>query len=241
MDHTLNTELTTELTEQPILCLDTTGKTLMAAIIREGELRQVIAQESTSHRYHSAILIPTIQQMLTNENLKPQDLKAVAVNVGPGSFTGIRTGLTCIRTMAQVLDCPVYTFNTFELIASHCALSASVQTVAIYLDALRGRAYYAAGDIQGSGIQWRHQPALLQLTDHQPVKTELTIASGKFTDYDFQVSNLQPLEQRDYFAPKSMLTLLIQNPKPFEQNWQTVQPLYLQQPNITIKKPRVTS
>ncbi|NLB34672.1 MAG: tRNA (adenosine(37)-N6)-threonylcarbamoyltransferase complex dimerization subunit type 1 TsaB [Elusimicrobia bacterium] len=66
-------------------------------------------------RQHSERLIPSIEQLFENQNLYPKDLKAIAAGRGPGSFTGIRVGLTCAVTYAQVLDIPLYALSSMDI------------------------------------------------------------------------------------------------------------------------------
>ena len=63
--------------------------------------------ENQGSTYHSTYLMPSITEILKENNLTPQDITAIATNVGPGSFTGIRACTTVARVMAQQLDCKV--------------------------------------------------------------------------------------------------------------------------------------
>jgi len=239
MDHTL-TPSENSLPLGPILCLDTTGNTLMAALIIEGEIRQAVSEASTSHRYHSATLIPTLQTMLAAEKMAPTDLQGLAVNIGPGSFTGIRTGLTAIRTMAQCLNLPIYDFNTFELMA--CFFPG--QTLAFYLDALRDRAYHAVLSVDDDGKSHNEvAPVLITVTQHTAPQAHRYLTLGTIANINPSQPN-DVLEAMALFTPNAMAKLLsnmftssTNDTTHSAQPWQTIQPLYLQQPSVTVKQP----
>lgn len=76
--------------------------------------------ENQGGKYHSAFLISTIQEVLSKNNIKPEDIDLIATNVGPGSFTGIRACTTVARVMAQQLGCKVKGVSTLEILAK-CA------------------------------------------------------------------------------------------------------------------------
>ncbi|MFA6492675.1 MAG: tRNA (adenosine(37)-N6)-threonylcarbamoyltransferase complex dimerization subunit type 1 TsaB [Patescibacteria group bacterium] len=62
----------------------------------------------------SADLLVTIKEILDKENLTLQNLKAILVNCGPGSFTGVRVGVTVANTLAWTLDIPIFGFKDGE-------------------------------------------------------------------------------------------------------------------------------
>ena len=64
--------------------------------------------ENHNEKYHSAFLIPVIVSILKKNNLVMQDINAIGTNVGPGSFTGIRVGVTVAKTSAWALNKKLY-------------------------------------------------------------------------------------------------------------------------------------
>ncbi len=239
---------------QRILYIDTTSKTLMVGISEAGEMKATRREAAQSHRYHSAILVPTIQELLDKMGLKSSDLTALAVNIGPGSFTGIRTGLSSIRTFGQFLDIPVYAFNTFEVLA--CNEPDAVSR--IYIDALQSNAYHARLCFQADGPCYLTQPALVSMEDITKDslierETEHVIFSESLRPYfgDFEAqtpARFSPIETPTRFTPDAMCQLINkhqqdpslspQQTHPFVYPWDDVKALYLQNPNITLRKPR---
>lgn len=213
-----------------VLHLDTTTAQLHVALSQAGEILFEQCLPCESHRYHSAMLVPTIQALLASAGLSVNDLAALAVNQGPGSFTGIRTGVITARTMAQFLQVPVYQFNTFELLAAQ-----HDRPVAIYLDAIRGRAYHARLQIEPSGTYYQQPPTLVQLDAAAlPEADTLNVISPTLAEFfaDRPIHRISG----DWRPQAAMLRLMGQSPAAYRQDWSAVRPLYIQEPSITLKQ-----
>lgn len=215
---------------ETLLHLDTTTSRLHLAISRNGQILTEIDQPCASHRYHSAVIVPAIQDMLRQNGIKPGDLTALAVNLGPGSFTGVRTGIITARTMAQFLHIPVYGFNAFELLATQVD-----NPVAIYLDALRNRTYHATLSLGHDAPVYRQEPTLRLIDPEQPPShNEALLVSPTLAPlFKASVASLIP----ETFSPvQPMLELIHRYGSTFQHPWDAVKPLYLQDPSITLKK-----
>ena len=100
-----------------ILALETTGAHASAAIIDEAD--HVILKKSEGVLNHLQNLMPMVQELLAENGLKLSDLTAVAASQGPGSFTGIRIGVSSARALAQVLDIKAIAVPTLMTFAYH--------------------------------------------------------------------------------------------------------------------------
>lgn len=88
-----------------LLAIETTGAHASVALIDErGRVSLARSQETLSHLQN---LIPMIGTLLSGHGLALADLTAIAVSEGPGSFTGIRIGMSTAKALAQVQDLPV--------------------------------------------------------------------------------------------------------------------------------------
>ena len=81
-----------------ILAIDTTSTGLSIALVKGEESHYFTKEIGKSG--HSATLMPQIDDMLKSHGVSVQNLDAVAVNVGPGSFTGIRIGVSAMTAIA---------------------------------------------------------------------------------------------------------------------------------------------
>ena len=98
-----------------ILVLDTYSIVASVAI---GDEQKLIAEYTINHKKtHSQKLLPMIDEILKSCDLKPKDIDVFGVSLGPGSFTGLRIGLTTVKVMAQALDKPVVGVSSLEGLA----------------------------------------------------------------------------------------------------------------------------
>ena len=165
------------------------------------------------NKYHSAFLISTIQEVLSTNNIKPQDINLIAVNIGPGSFTGIRACVTVARVMAQQLDCKAVGISSLEILSK-----ISTKNPLVALDARKNSAYlYYDGEIKGA----------IQLEEIKKI-----IERGNYTV--ITDDKLQPIlggtsYQQGEYSLGEILAELAENSNS-EGNWRKLKPLYIQPP-----------
>jgi tRNA threonylcarbamoyladenosine biosynthesis protein TsaB len=112
-----------------------------------------VVVELTSERpmKHGEQLAPLISQALEQAGIVRQDLTAVAVGVGPGPFTGLRVGLVTARTLAFVLEVPVYGVCSLDVLAAEAAAGLDTDFV-VATDARRKEVYLATYDASGARV-----------------------------------------------------------------------------------------
>ena len=101
-----------------VLALDSSRKQQSIAIVKANQSLFSLSAENKSSQ-----LMPALVQAFEAAAIKPQELDLIACSVGPGSFTGIRTALTIVKTMAAQLDLPIITVNNFDLLRHKFRLS----------------------------------------------------------------------------------------------------------------------
>ena len=98
-----------------VLGLDCSGESFSVAVVRQG---QALAERGGySPRSHLRRLFPDLKGCLEEIGASFKEVGAVAVTVGPGSFTGLRLGVVTARTIAQVTGCALVGVNTLEALA----------------------------------------------------------------------------------------------------------------------------
>lgn len=122
-----------------ILAFESSAKAASAALVRDGKLISQYSQ--CSGLTHSRTLLPMGEDMLKNAELKLSDVDLIAVAHGPGSFTGIRIGVSMVKGLAWAAEKPCVGVSTLEALAWHgVALGAYVCPV---MDARRNQVYNA--------------------------------------------------------------------------------------------------
>jgi len=98
-----------------ILIIDTCGDNAFVCLSREGNI--IAKQENTIQNQHAAFVHPAIEILFKNTNVSIQDIDAVAVVNGPGSYTGLRVGLSSAKGICYSINKPLILINTLYLMA----------------------------------------------------------------------------------------------------------------------------
>ena len=107
-----------------ILAVDTSTEACSVAL-QIGD--KTIAKFADEPRSHSRLLMPMVQQVLAEAEIKVNQLDVIGVSIGPGSFTGLRIGFAAVQGMAYGADIPVAPVSTLELMAATYVRQGSAQ------------------------------------------------------------------------------------------------------------------
>lgn len=100
---------------------------------------------------HSEKLLTLVQEVCADARIELRAVDAVAVSIGPGSFTGLRIGLSAAKGLCVALECALVPVPTFDAIAEHAfAADASLMDLTVCIDARQGD-YYVARFRRGAG------------------------------------------------------------------------------------------
>lgn len=97
------------------LLIDTHDKDILVCIYKDGKVLKKIGK--TSPNNHSNIVMPMLSKLFDDINIKANDLNQIIVINGPGSFTGVRVGVTIAKTMAYCLNIPIKTISSLDMYA----------------------------------------------------------------------------------------------------------------------------
>ncbi len=122
-----------------ILAFESSAKAASAALVKDGRLISQYSQ--CSGLTHSRTLLPMGEDMLKNAEMKLSDVNLIAVAHGPGSFTGIRIGVSMVKGLAWAADKPCVGVSTLEALAWHGI--AADGYVCPVMDARRNQVYNA--------------------------------------------------------------------------------------------------
>lgn len=133
-----------------VLALETASAELSLAIGENSKILSVF--HSREHWRHAEALFGGLDALLKKTKTDYRDLAAIVVDVGPGSFTGIRIGLAAARTLGQFLNIPLIAVSALEVMAYEAATRAG--RLAVTMDALRGDVFGGVYEKTPSG-EWK--------------------------------------------------------------------------------------
>ena len=132
------------------LALETTSPHGSVALLADERVQTVVPLEA---REYAVSLFQAVEAVLGDAGLKIQDIGLFAVADGPGSFTGVRVGLTAVKGWIEVLGQPAAPVSTLRAAAVAAGVPAST-AVMVALDASRGEVYYGVyGQSAGQGAE----------------------------------------------------------------------------------------
>ncbi len=108
-----------------ILNIDTATEHASVCLSKDGELLAI--ESNPNQKDHAAFIQPAIHKLLSTVNCQLPNVDAIAVSNGPGSYTGLRVGLSTAKGISYALNKPLILINTLEVIAT-AAISESHST-----------------------------------------------------------------------------------------------------------------
>jgi len=156
-----------------LLAIDTSGKSGSLALTRANNPTQapgglewgtqdveILELVPLAGRMYSAQIIPELQNALSRQNLNKSDIDAYVVASGPGSFTGLRVGLSTVKALSEVLHKPIAAVSVLEAAAR---MTNADGEVTVALDAGRKQVFVGAFDFDKDRKVRRSQESLVSL------------------------------------------------------------------------------
>lgn len=164
------------------LGIETTGSQLGLALF-DGK-RSVALVKNVGPR-QSEILLPTLQKLLAQMGRRKQDISLVGVDIGPGSFTGVRVGVSVARVLAQVLRIPLIGVSSLEIMAMTLDKKEVASPTIACIPALAGEIYFAM--YSPNGQEWKRPQwadmkqfeKFLSLVEKSKKKTRVVVQSWR--------------------------------------------------------------
>lgn len=127
-----------------ILAIDTALPAVSACVLTEGATNPDAEETLGMERGHAEALIPLIERVMSGVEGGFSALGRVGVTVGPGSFTGLRVGISAARAIALAWSIPVVGVSTLAALAAPLILEEKPGTVVVAVDARHGHVFFAA-------------------------------------------------------------------------------------------------
>jgi tRNA threonylcarbamoyladenosine biosynthesis protein TsaB len=134
-----------------ILAIETSGHSGSVAVGLGGEM--LVERMLPGDRRTARMLAPAIRDVLAQAGWKPDSVTLVTVAIGPGSFTGLRLGVTTAKAFAYAIGCDIVGLDTREILAG--AIPARPSMVHTVLDAQRGEYFVGTFQLDEARPFWR--------------------------------------------------------------------------------------
>ncbi len=154
------------------MAFESSARSASVAVCDENGLVSQYFQNSGLN--HSRTLLPMAEDMLKNLSMTLHDIDFIAVSQGPGSFTGVRIGVSAVKGLAWAADKPVCGVSTLQAMAYNGVAAAEDSLICCVMDAKRGQ-FYNAIFIMRDGIPVR----LVRIEQSAPQKLVEDIENQK--------------------------------------------------------------
>jgi len=144
-----------------ILAIDTSTDYLSLAVLKAGRIAAKFHRRA--HRKHSMLLVPMIDKLLKKARVKIKDVSCFAISVGPGSFTGLRIGVTVVKGLAYALKKKIVAVPTLDVIADNAKSFKGV--ISPVLDARKNKVYACLYRSDGKRVKKISRYLLLPLDE----------------------------------------------------------------------------
>ena len=196
-----------------ILAIETTGPFGSVALVtEEGFLAEKTSKDEMNHLKD---LLPMTAQLLSEAGVKKSQLSYIAASIGPGSFTGIRIGVSTARGLGQALDIPVIGVPTLEGFSYKTGVEAVTESqktrpvICGILNARRGQVYgIVEGFLKGGPYMLTEVLDVLK-KQVKPTKRPILFLGDGIDAYEMKIVELMEQAQMTlgkefYFAPKEV-------------------------------------
>jgi tRNA threonylcarbamoyladenosine biosynthesis protein TsaB len=164
-----------------LLAVETSSSIGSIALMSDGVL-VAERQLGVAGPRHAQTLVPELDRLLKELSLKADAIDAVAVSIGPGSFTGLRVGLVFAKTLAWLNNAPLIAVDTLQAIAQQAPDSEPI--VIAICDAQRGELFAASYELnEATGLRRRHHDIrVIQISELTPGRTVIGPLPSKLRD-----------------------------------------------------------
>jgi len=139
------------------LALDTSTEACSVALALDG---QILALDEVCPQQHSKRILPMVQQLLADAGVSLHQLDGIIFGRGPGSFTGVRIGVSVAQGLAFGADLPVFGVSTLAAMAQSAAVQQNATEVIAAIDARMAEVYIAAYALDEAGLMQAITPEI---------------------------------------------------------------------------------
>ena len=195
----------------------------------------------TRDRRHAEVLVPAIAFVAEQAGVAVGDVRVVAVDIGPGLFTGLRVGLSTAKSIAHALGVPMVGVSSLDLIAYEARLTDRLLVATV--DARRGEVFHAAYVRVPGGVQRLTEPAVSTPDDLaaeiQTMARDVLVVGDGGQRYAERFADLRGVEVAHDVCghPDARALVELARAKAMREEFvpsSMIQPLYLREPDARV-------
>jgi tRNA threonylcarbamoyladenosine biosynthesis protein TsaB len=180
----------------PLLAIETSDSLCGACVYFDDE--KYFSSKLILKHSHAEKLFDVIENTLNLASISQSELKAVAVSSGPGSFTGLRIGMSAAKGIAQSLSIPIIPVPTFEAIAYQIASFLPDNSIFIISNKVgRDELYYAKFQIMGNNYIFKEELKIVPLLGFSSLINEIPVFGNVFGSDHKNVSKMKNISSPD--------------------------------------------
>ena len=175
-----------------ILAIDTSSKICSISILDNNNI--IAEKHNDEETTHSQKLMPLINDILNENNLTLDDINLLACCQGPGSFTGIRIGISTVKAFADVKNIPIIGVTSLESLAYNIKENSIIATI---IDAKNENVYFAMYELNDNSYTCIYEPTATTISDSIQIinnfknnKKLVLVGDGSVIHKDFLQANI---------------------------------------------------
>ncbi|MFT6985278.1 MAG: tRNA threonylcarbamoyladenosine biosynthesis protein TsaB [Psychromonas sp.] len=149
-----------------VLCVDTSTEACSVAVLCRTDKEHLISEQfMLAPREHTSKILPTVEQVLQQSGLTLADIDVVAYGRGPGSFTGVRIGISIAQGLAYGIEKEMVGVSTLQAMAQQAYKTQQVTDVYAAIDARMGEVYFAHYQLKNSLMTLLNEEVVIKPAD----------------------------------------------------------------------------
>ena len=227
-----------------ILGIDTATDSVSVAL-HDGDV-VLASSEIRSERQHAEALTPMIDFVCKQASIELWDVGGIAVDIGPGLFTGMRVGIASAQAIAQVIDVSIIPVTSLDILAA--AVQTNNDVIASVVDARRGEVYWSLyrmtdGKLKQVGKPQIGSPEMCAVDVLDRGQSTLLVGTGALkhkTEFDERLKPVLPaleFAEEKYSMPLASTLVELAHERALRGEWVQVDevvPMYLRAPDAEI-------
>lgn len=220
-----------------LLSISTASDVLSLSFVEDSKLVSSFSFEG--NKKHAELIAPKIKELLDNHNLKVSDLDGICVNLGPGSFTGLRVGLSTAKGLVFGAGIKLFCYTNFEELLYQAIVEKKILgRVAVVIPSRKNEFYFGAFDVSKDNYTQLDSFELMKLDDFKNISYhfDLVVADKKISS--LLLRELNNLELIGIGNNSFYGALIVQsNPQKYIcEDYFYLEPLYLKNFDVKLKK-----